>query len=63
MNFRNGKKLTSFQVIVYGFALVILTGSLFSDASDGDKRRAGGLVFGCNLYINIGGVCNRVGST
>ena len=28
MNFRNGKKLTSFQVIVYGFALVILTGSL-----------------------------------
>lgn len=29
MNFRNGKKLTSFQVIVYGFALVILTGSLF----------------------------------
>ena len=62
MNFRNGKKLTSFQVIVYGFALVILTGSLFlmlpMATRDGQGPR-----FGCNLYINIGGVCNRVGST
>lgn len=55
------RHVSSFQVIILGFMLVILLGSLCLTLP-WPQGRTGRVLSGRSLYIHLGGMCDRTGA-